>query len=237
MRIGGFQRFSLIDYPGRISAVVFAQGCNFRCPYCHNCELIDARPSGIPYEEILSFLELRRGFLDGVVVTGGEALRQDEIVRFLEKLKVMGYPVKLDTNASNPSMIDGLLKAGLVDYIAADYKAPLMKYKMAVGCEVDINDIKRSVEIIANSGVEYEIRTTVFSGLSAEDIIEAMDELHDSKVTNYYLQMFVFSPGCRSNLSVPDMDVEYLAENLKSRFCQYGIRNILNRPKTVWRQA
>jgi pyruvate formate lyase activating enzyme len=233
MRIGGFQRFSLIDYPGRVSAVVFAQGCNFRCPYCHNCELIDDRPSGISDEEILSFLELRRGFLDGVVVTGGEALRQDETVGFLEKLKVMGYPVKLDTNGSNPSMIDGLLKAGLVDYIAADYKAPMKKYRMAAGCEVDTAAIKRSVEIIADSGVEYEIRTTVFRGLLADDIVEAMNELHDSKVTNYYLQMFVYSPGCESNLSVPDMDVEYLAKNLKSRFCQYGIRNILDRPKTV----
>jgi|WetSurMetagenome_2_1015567.scaffolds.fasta_scaffold00013_125 pyruvate formate lyase activating enzyme len=226
MRIGGFQRFSLIDYPGRVSAVVFAQGCNFRCPYCHNCELIDERPPRIPDKEILAFLEHRRGFLDGVVVTGGEALRQDETVGFLEKLKVMGYPVKLDTNGSKPSMIDGLLKAGLVDYIAADYKAPLRKYGMAAGCEVDISAIRRSVEIIANSGVEYEIRTTVFRGLSADDIIEAMDELHDLKVMSYYLQMFVNSPGCRSDLSVPDMDVEYLQGHLRRRFSKYGIRNI-----------
>jgi pyruvate formate lyase activating enzyme len=225
MRIGGLRKFSLIDYPGRVSAVVFAQGCNFRCPFCHNRELMDARSSQIPDSEIFSFLEKRRGLLDGVVVTGGEPLEQNDTMAFLRTLKAMGYLVKLDTNGSNPDMLGRLMEKGLIDYIAADYKAPLKKYAMASGCKVNVNDIKRSVELIANSGIDYEIRTTVFNGLSADDIIEAMSELQALKVSSCYLQMFVYSQGCRSDLSATDMDVEYLTGHLRRRFSKYGIRN------------
>ncbi|VAX27703.1 Ribonucleotide reductase of class III (anaerobic), activating protein, partial [hydrothermal vent metagenome] len=123
MTIGGLQKFSLIDYPGKISAIVFMQGCNFRCAYCHNRELVYPHlfKEPIPENAILSFLDSRKGLLNGVVVTGGEPLLQDDLGEFLGQVKAMGYRIKLDTNGSRPDRLEELLSKGLVDYMAMDY--------------------------------------------------------------------------------------------------------------------
>ena len=170
MRIGGFKRFSLIDYPAHTSAVVFTQGCNFRCPYCHNPELVDPDEFGslIPEEEVLSFLERRRDKLDAVVITGGEPTIQPDLIDFIKNVREMGFLVKLDTNGSNPEIIEKILHEKLIDYVAMDAKGPLERYGEIVKAKVDPDRIKRSMEIIKTSEGMHEFRTTVVSSLLTE---------------------------------------------------------------------
>ncbi len=170
MLIGGFQKCSLIEYPGEISAVVFTRGCNFRCPYCYNPELVFPRlyPPPIPEEEIISFMEKRKGLLGALVITGGEPALQEDLPEFIGKIKRMGFRVKLDTNGSFPEAVKKA--AGLIDYIAMDVKAPLDKYPRIVGAEADTGKITESIALIMNSGLDYEFRTTVARNmLTAED--------------------------------------------------------------------
>jgi pyruvate formate lyase activating enzyme len=158
MKIGGLQKFSLIDYPGRISAIVFTQGCNFRCPYCHNPELVDPAQYGpiLPEAEVISFLKKRRGKLDAVTLTGGEPTLQPDIDRFLEEIKGMGYLTKVDTNGSNPDVLERLIQGRLVDYLAMDVKGPLQKYGQIAGTEVETRKIRKSIALIANSEIDHE---------------------------------------------------------------------------------
>ena len=164
MIIGGFQKFSLIDYPDKVCAIVFSQGCNFRCPYCHNPELV---PIKIPdtqiirEEDIFSFLNKRKGKLDAVTITGGEPLLQTDLVDFLLELKGLGYLIKLDTNGSFPSRLGKIIGAKLVDYIAMDIKTSLDRYEIVANVKVDKAGIHDSISIIMNSGIDYEFRTTV----------------------------------------------------------------------------
>jgi pyruvate formate lyase activating enzyme len=170
--IKGLQKVSIIDFPKRICAVVFTGGCNFRCPYCHNPELVvdwEKLPT-ISNDDVLAFLERRRGLLDGICVTGGEPTIHKKLPNFIRKIKKKGFQVKLDTNGTNPSMIEELLKEGLLDYIAMDVKAAPQKYNLATGVSVNIKDIKKSIKLIMNGEIEYEFRTTVFPDfLSTED--------------------------------------------------------------------
>lgn len=163
MEIGGLQKISLIDYPGRIGAIVFTRGCNFRCPYCHNPELVDPVRYAplLPEAEVLAFLEKRRGKLEAVTVTGGEPTLQKDLEGFLQKVKAMGYLAKLDTNGSNPEMLERLLRGGQVDYLALDVKGPLDQYGRIAKTRVDTAKIARSIELVSASAVEHEFRTTV----------------------------------------------------------------------------
>src|SRR5512137_1214434 len=138
MRIGGFQSFSLNEFPGRIAAVVFCQGCNFRCPYCHNPELVDpARYAPLwPEETVLRELEVRRGKLQGVVVTGGEPSLQEDLEVFVREVRGLGFAVKCDTNGSDPEALEGLLASGLVDHVGLDVKAPRLKYPAVVRADI-----------------------------------------------------------------------------------------------------
>lgn len=238
MRIGGFQKFSLIDYPEKISAIIFTQGCNFRCPYCHNPELVKPElfNEPIPEENVLSFLETRKGLIDGVVITGGEPLLQSGLKDFLMHIKRMGYLVKLDTNGSNPQRLEELLAEGLFDYIAMDIKSPIEEYISVVRAEVDTDHIRKTLMLITKSGLPYEVRTTLFRGLTTSDVLRMMEELKTYGVENYYLQMVVtkkrygvnpvrksFSNGTDKTLIV---DVPLLFENLRENFKQYGFRNL-----------
>jgi pyruvate formate lyase activating enzyme len=222
MIIGGFQRFSLIDYPGRICAIVFTQGCNFRCPYCHNPELVATKTSEnqtVEQDEILSFLEARRGKLDAVTITGGEPLLQSDIGNFLSSVKSLGYLVKLDTNGSFPSHLERVLKTGAVDYIAMDVKAPVEKYEKVVRSKIDTERILRSINLIMNSGVDYEFRTTVVrSLLEKDDFAEIGTMIQGSPL--YVLQKFV--PSKVLDESFLDADT-YSDEELES------IRDQMNR--------
>jgi len=192
MLFGGLQKFSLIDYPGKTCAVVFTVGCNFRCPYCHNPELVSLGEDTniLEEQEILEFLEKRKDKLDAVVITGGEPTLHKDLLEFIKKLKNMGFLVKLDSNGTCPDLLQKALEEKLVDYIAMDIKAPLDKYEKVAIVPVNIEDIKKSIEILKNSEIDYEFRTTVVeSMLSKKDILEIGDTISGAK--RYYLQKFV----------------------------------------------
>jgi pyruvate formate lyase activating enzyme len=163
MIIGGLQKLSLIDFPGRPAAVVFTRGCNFRCPYCHNPELISSHSAGndIHPKDFFAFLEKRRGLLEGVVVTGGEPTLHDDLPDFIRRIRELGFAVKLDSNGSNPAMLQKIIDDRLVDYIAMDIKAPFEKYDRVAGVAVDIDAIRTSIAIIQNSGLPHQFRTTL----------------------------------------------------------------------------
>jgi pyruvate formate lyase activating enzyme len=172
--IGGLQKFSLTDFPGLISAIVFTRGCGFRCPYCHNPDLVDpARYAAeYPQSELWKFLRSRRGLLKGVVVTGGEPTMHDDLPEFLRGLKEIGYSVKLDTNGTNPLLLGRVVAERLVDYVAMDIKAPLDLYGSIVNALVKAEDIQLSIEVLLRSGVSHEFRTTwVASLLTGTDIL------------------------------------------------------------------
>lgn len=170
MNIGGFQKVSLIDYPGRISAVVFTQGCNFRCPFCHNPELADPAQFGPPLNEteIFAFLEKRRGTLDGVSITGGEPTLQPDLAVFAARLKDMGFLVKIDTNGSRPEVLRDLIDRRRVDAVAMDVKGPLKKYDRLTGAKDSGRTIRESIGLILASGLTHEFRTTVVPSLLTE---------------------------------------------------------------------
>jgi pyruvate formate lyase activating enzyme len=162
MKIGGFQPFTLTDYPGQIAAIVFTQGCNWRCPYCHNAPLlpIDCPKSDlIPEAYIFDHLSRRRRQLHGLVITGGEPTIQEDLPRFLRKVRRLSPSIKLDTNGSHPDVLRHLLEEGLLDYIAMDIKAPFDQYESIVRRPVDIDALQASVELIKNSGVPHQFRT------------------------------------------------------------------------------
>lgn len=171
MLIGGLQKTTLIDFPGRVAATVFTVGCNFRCPFCHNKDLINRQNfkkssfKEVKQKELFSFLESRGKILDGVCITGGEPTLQEDLVDFCRKLKKLGLEVKLDTNGSRPEIIEELLKDNLVDYIAMDVKNDFDNYEKAIGVKADIKKIAESLKKITHSKIEFELRTTVVPGI------------------------------------------------------------------------
>jgi len=189
MKIGGFQKTSLLDFPDKISAIIWTMDCNFRCPFCYNKQIVLGEANRIPDEEIFSFLEKRKGLLEGLVISGGEPLLQDDIISFAEKVKKLGYPIKLDTNGSCPEKLKELIDKKLVDYIAMDVKAPKNKYNELTGTKTDISKIEESIEIIKSDAPDYEFRTTFVPNLlKKEDIVEIAKWLDGAK--RFYLQQF-----------------------------------------------
>jgi pyruvate formate lyase activating enzyme len=190
MILGALQKFSLIDFPGRVCAVVFTRGCNFRCPYCHNPELIGPGPAGVAEEDLFAFLALRRGKLDAVTITGGEPLVHSDLLPFIRRVRESGFQVKLDTNGSLPDRLEEIILPGVLDYIAMDIKAPPDKYPEAVRAEVDPDRIRRSIRLIMDSGIDYEFRTTlVRSRICAEDVLRIGKEIEGAR--RYVLQRFI----------------------------------------------
>ena len=174
MKIGGWNPCSLSDLPGRVAAVVFAQGCNFRCPFCHNGQLIPPNGDFIPLSDIRPRLLALRGLIDGVVVSGGEPTLQAGLPDFLSTLKKKGLQVKLDTNGSVPDMVARLIDAKLVDYIAVDVKAPWNRYHELAGVPARVDRIKQSVRFIAASGIPHEFRTTAVRALLSDADLAAI---------------------------------------------------------------
>ncbi|MDE2079392.1 MAG: anaerobic ribonucleoside-triphosphate reductase activating protein [Patescibacteria group bacterium] len=230
MTFGGLEKFTLIDYPGLPAAMVYTIGCNFRCPYCHNPELVDETvETRIPEEEVLAFLANRKRVLEGFVVTGGEPTMHDELPNFLRKVKALGYRVKLDTNGTNPAMVRALMKAKLVDYYAMDIKSPLSAYAAAVQRPVDTDAIQESIELLkgAPKGVSYEFRTTVVKGmLSPEDLEQIGREIRGAK--RYYLQKFVpnklLNPQFLRKTTYSDEEFEDLRQKLSTYVEECAIR-------------
>lgn len=190
MLIGGFQKMTMLDFPGRVACTVFTYGCNLRCPFCHNATLVTQKTQLFDEEEIFSYLKKRSGILDGVCVTGGEPLLQKDIFEFISKVREMGFLVKLDTNGCFPERLEYALDNKLVDYVAMDIKNSKEKYAMTVGIDgFDITPIEKSVELIKNSAVEYEFRTTVVKELhTMEDMKSIGKWLFGAK--KYCLQNF-----------------------------------------------
>lgn len=219
MRIGAIQRSSLIDYPGKISAIVFTIGCNFRCPYCHNPELVDPGlfPDPVPEEEVIRFLEMRKDKLDAVVITGGEPALQGDLLDFMAVLKRMGYLVKLDTNGSNPEVVHEVINRNLADYIAMDVKSPLNRYKDVSGVDIDTATIISSIELIMGSYLEYEFRTTLLKPLLyPDDVLEIGQMIKGARL--YILQRFVptktLDPAILSAHGFSDDEIGVLKDRL-----------------------
>jgi len=178
MKIGGLQKISLIDFPGRIAAVIFTQGCNLRCPYCQNPDLIKiTETSPVSLNAVWEYLLSRRKQLDGVAITGGEPLMQKDIIDTIKKIKNLGYEVKIDTNGTFPEILKKLIAGGNIDYIAMDIKAPPRNYSMIVGRKISFEPIKKSIELIMDGNVPYEFRSTLVSGFHDEKMIDEMARL------------------------------------------------------------
>ena len=180
MKIGGLIKFSMIDFPGKGSALLFTRGCNFRCAYCHNPELLEynaAQPDALTEAELQEFLEKRKGRLDGIVITGGEPTLQPDLAEFCAKLKKMGFLVKLDTNGTNPSIVENLLKQKLVDFIAMDLKAPFTKYEAVCQRPVDIAKIKQTMALIKQYNIPHQYRTTYYKEVLNDDDIKELQTL------------------------------------------------------------
>ncbi len=193
--IGGLQKTTLIDYPGKVACTVFLIGCNFRCPFCYSSELVlpekIKNQSRISTKDFFSFLKDKRGLLDGVVICGGEPTINQDLPTFISRIKKLGYLVKLDSNGSNPDMLAKLIKESLIDYIAMDIKAILTeeRYSQAIGTKVALRDIQKSIDLIKDSGIDYEFRTTVVPNFhTKEDIIEMAKMISPAKA--YFLQSF-----------------------------------------------
>ena len=195
MRIQGLQRLTLLDYPEHTACTVFTAGCNFHCPFCHNASLvvdISEEPQ-MSEDEFFAFLQKRIGILDGVCVSGGEPLLQPDIEQFIQRIKDMGYAVKLDTNGSFPDKLIHLVERGLVDYVAMDIKNSPETYAITAGVEMlNIDSIKRSVSYLKEGHVPYEFRTTVVKHYHSEDAFERIGQWIEG-TEKYFLQNFVDS--------------------------------------------
>ncbi len=226
MKIGGLQRFTLIDYPGKVACTVFLSGCNFRCPWCYDPELVLPEKEEVlmKEEEFFEFLSERKGKLEGVVVCGGEPTVSVRIGEFLEKIKKEGFLVKLDTNGSNPDTLERVLS--LTDYIAMDVKLPLERYKEVGFYESD--NIKKSIDIVMRSAKDYEFRTTVVPGFhTKEDIYKIGQLIEGSKI--HFLQNFLAQKTLdESLLSIRSFSEEEMKEfkKIMGEFVPCKIRNI-----------
>jgi pyruvate formate lyase activating enzyme len=198
MLLGGLQKLTLIDYPGKVAATVFTIGCNFRCPFCHNPELVFPDLGGstgsISEKEFFDFLKKRQGKIEGVCITGGEPTIQKDILDFMENIKKMGFLVKLDSNGTRPDILRKAFRDNLVDFVAMDIKNCLEKYNQTNGTETDLERIKLSVDLIKNSGKGYEFRTTVVPGLHVLDDFDKIGMWLEG-AESYALQKFENNDG------------------------------------------
>jgi pyruvate formate lyase activating enzyme len=194
MQIAGLQKLTLIDYPQKLACTVFLAGCNFKCPWCYSKELVlpkeIKRQPKISQKEFFDFLKEKKNFLEGVVLGGGEPSLNQNLPQFCQKIKKLGYLIKLDTNGSRPEILKKLIEKNLIDYVAMDIKAPFLKYSKVVGKKIDLKKIKKSIEIIKNSGIDYEFRTTVVPTLhTKKDILQIAKDIKPAK--KYFLQNFL----------------------------------------------
>ncbi len=192
MNIQGYQKVTLLDFPGRVACTVFTGGCNLRCPFCHNGGLVK-EPAAHPNAEgeVLNYLAKRRGILDGVCITGGEPLLHPDLAELIAEIKGMGYAVKLDTNGSLPSQLQAVLDTGLVDYVAMDIKNAPEGYKKAIGCDMDFAPFAESMAVLRTSGVAYEFRTTAVKGIHSVEDFEVIARMLGDEP--YFIQRFADS--------------------------------------------
>jgi pyruvate formate lyase activating enzyme len=230
MQIGGFEKFTMVDYPGKLAATVFTVGCSFRCPFCHNPELV----SNIQYptsdaaeDDFFEFLKIRKGKLEAVCITGGEPTIQPDIILFIEKIKAMGFLVKLDSNGTRPDVLRKIIDKKIVDYIAMDIKNAPEKYSETTGVTADIERVKLSVDLIKNSGIDYEFRTTVVPGLHDEKDFEKIAVWIDG-AKKYYLQEYrdfkILDPNLKKKTQGKTLDLEKIKNKIQKHFGKMEIR-------------
>lgn len=229
MEFGGLEKFTLIDYPEKVACMVYTIGCTFRCPYCHNPELVDETCTiRIKEEEVLDFLKTRKGMIDGLVITGGEpTMHGERLLLFMQKVKALGFLIKLDSNGVHPDFLNKVINEKLVDYIAMDIKSPLSKYPLTVMRPIDLDSIKKSINIIKSSNLDYEFRTTIVkSMLSFDDLEQIGREINGAK--NYYLQKFIptkiLNPQFLKKVTYSDEEFLFI-KNVMEKYVSYcGIR-------------
>ncbi|OGG34822.1 anaerobic ribonucleoside-triphosphate reductase activating protein [Candidatus Gottesmanbacteria bacterium RIFOXYB1_FULL_47_11] len=229
MVIGGLQKFSLVDYPGKTCAIIFTRGCNFRCRYCHNPELVipEQYTLEIPLKVVFDFLETRRGKLDAVEITGGEPTQHADLIGVISQIKDMGFLVKLDSNGSRPEVLKTAIDQKLVDYLAMDVKAPLKDYVKIMGWQVPAEKLQQSISLIMNSGIDYEFRTTIVKSLtSKDDLREIAKTIKGAK--RYFLQKFIpaklVDSSCNNEVSYSDRELQELAQELMRYVVFCGVR-------------
>jgi pyruvate formate lyase activating enzyme len=231
MNIAGFQKLTLIDYPGRLATTVFTVGCSFRCPFCHNPELVERGSWNVEYKtkekEFIQFLKTRKGKLDGVCITGGEPTIQPDIIEFIKKINKMGFAAKLDTNGTRPDVVRKVIQEKLVDFIAMDIKNHLDKYDETTATKSDKERIKLSVDLIRHSGINYEFRTTVVPGLHVEEDFHKIAEwLKGSKA--YWIQRYretkILDPNLPEKIKGKVLNLEHIMEIMTPHFEKVGIR-------------
>ena len=191
MKIHGLQKMTLLDFPGRVACTVFFGGCDMRCPFCHNAELLDgSAPPVMDEEELLSFLKKRKGLLDGVAFTGGEPLLQKDLPELAGRIRELGYPVKLDTNGTHPDRLRKMIRNDLVQYVAMDIKNSPERYAETAGMnDIDIGPIRESVSMLLENTIDYEFRTTTVAELHNDESFEQIGQwINGAK--RYYLQRF-----------------------------------------------
>jgi pyruvate formate lyase activating enzyme len=225
----GLQRLSLIDYPGKLCATIFTPGCNFRCPYCYNEDIVVDYPTmpKMPEDKIIEFLHPRLGFLDGVCVTGGEPTIHRELPKFLGRLKSIGSLVKLDTNGSRPKALAYIMEKGLVNYIALDVKVPLGRYEETVHYRVKPEGLKETIKLIRRSSVDHEFRTTVVPGLlDGNDLEEIAMTLAGSRL--YVLQQFrpgkTLCPDFKDVKPYSEAEMRQFRDRVAPYFAETGLR-------------
>ena len=220
MKIGGIQKLSLVDYPGHTAIAMFTIGCNMRCGYCHNPELVlpERYADAIPEEDIFLFLESRVGKIEGVVISGGEPTMHADLPAFIRRVKQLGFLVKLDSNGTHPDMLREMFAEGLLDYIAMDIKASLPRYEEVAARPIDTDDIRESINLIKASGVDHEFRTTlVKSQVSPEDLDEIGKLVKGSP--RFALQRFrpgrTLNPQFRRETTYSDEELAHLRERME----------------------
>lgn len=227
MRLGGLQKTSLIDYPGKVCAIAFTIGCNFHCPYCHNPELVNETVEEISVDDFFSFLKKRIGLLDAVTITGGEPTLHKDLPNFIKEIKDLGFLVKLDSNGTNPGMLQKIINEKLVDYIAMDIKSPLEKYSVTVGRPVEAQNIQTSVNLLKENNVPYEFRTTVVKSMLSPNDFHAIGKLIKG-ASDYYLQKFIptkiLNPGFHKKVTYTDAEFAELQKIMSQYVGQCLIR-------------
>ncbi|KKR21193.1 MAG: hypothetical protein UT50_C0011G0010 [Candidatus Moranbacteria bacterium GW2011_GWA2_39_41] len=230
MILGGFQKLTLLDYPGKIATTVFTLGCSFRCPFCHNPELVDLRlaHNEESEKEFFEFLARRVGKLEGVCVTGGEPTIQPDIIEFIQKIKKMGFLVKLDSNGTRPDVLKKIIDQKLVDYIAMDIKSSLENYDKTTGSKVDKDRIRLSVNMIMHSKIPHEFRTTVVPGLHSEKDFDDIAKWIDG-AENYFLQEYreeqkILDQNLKKITKGRTIDLEKIQKKIEKHFGKMGIR-------------
>ncbi len=230
MFLGGYQKLTLIDFPGHLAATVFTVGCNFRCPFCHNPELVSNinRISNGLEKEFFEFLKKRKGKIEGVCITGGEPTLQPDLLEFMKKIRTLGFLVKLDTNGARPDVLKKIIDQKLVDYIAMDIKNQPKKYNATTGTKSDIDRIKLSVNLITQSKIPYEFRTTVVPGIHSEkDFLEIAKWIGGAQ--NYYLQEYrediVLDKNIKKKTKGKKIDLEKIKILIEKDFGKVRIRS------------